>query len=152
MNISFKLRDFGRVFQASGASLILRMVTKTTKRALTGFGAYARAVARNSLGTGNAVSPPGQPPTSRTKMLKNSIRFGVDMARRSVVIGPVVLGVSKKVKGLVPPLLEYGGLTLLLTKKKGWSRASYRARPFMGPAFIKSLPQLDQIWKRARLG
>jgi len=148
--IKFKLKNFSRIFE--GSSLVLNAAKRTTQKALTGFGAYVRAIAKNSLGKGNLISQPGQPPTSRTKMLKNSIRFGVDMAARSVVIGPIILGVSKKVKGLVPPLLEYGGLTLLLTKKKVWRKANYRARPFMGPAFEKGMPQLNRIWQKARLG
>jgi len=145
--IKFKLSGFKSVFE--GSSLILGMAKRNTQRALTGFGAYVRAIAKNSLGKGNLVSEVGQPPTSRTRMLKNSIRFGVDMTRRSVVIGPVILRVSKKVKGLVPPLLEYGGLTLLLIRNR-YKRANYRARPFMGPAFKTGLPQLPRIWERAR--
>jgi hypothetical protein len=147
--IKFKLRAFRPIFE--GSSLILGAVGRTTLKALAGFGAYARAIARNSLGKGNLVSAPDQPPTSRTKMLKNSIRFGVEAGARNVVIGPIILRVSKKVKDLVPPLLEYGGRTSLMVKKK-FRKAVYRARPFMGPALRKSLPELGRIWQKARRG
>jgi hypothetical protein len=128
----------------------LAQFRRTTGRFLSGAGAYLRAIARNSLGKGNRVSLPGQPPTSRTKMLKNSIQFGVDMVGRSVVIGPTLLRGQKSVSTKVPSLLEYGGRTRLKTKR-GSRPVLYRARPFMGPALIKTLPKLDSIWQKARL-
>jgi len=151
MKIKFRLESIKKIFD--GSSMILGLSKKVTKRALFRFGIYCRKVARNSLGKGTEVSNVGEPPTSRTRMLKNSIRSGVDMNRRSVVIGPVILRVPKKVKGLVPPLLEYGGMTMLLVGKKArqrWRPARYRARPFMGPAFTVSLPRLSRFWQQAR--
>jgi len=154
--ISFKLRGLTKVFENS--SIITKMIDRVTGKALRGFGAYVRAVARRSLGKGNAVSIPGEPPTSRTGFLKNSIQFGTEMRGRRVVIGPVKKqGWSKRVTTLVPPLLEYGGLTMMKRlgtspNGRGGNRlARYRARPFMGPAFEKSLPKLPEIWQRAKM-
>lgn len=169
IKFKFNMASVRRIFQ--GSSIIMGMSRKVTKGFLRRFGGYVRTVAKNSLGkpgkvelrivrsrgrtTGRItdVSLPGHPPYSRTKMLKNSIRFDADMSSRSVIMGPVLLRVTKKVAGKVPPLLEYGGTTQLLMGKQGsqrWKKAHYRARPFMGPAFEKTLPKRPLFWQQAR--
>lgn len=149
ITIRFKVRGLTRIFEKSFIGAAFK---RTTKSALRGFGAYVRAIARNSLGKGDKKSKPGSPPTSRTKFLKNSIQFGVDERALSVVIGPVKRpGVAKSVTGLVPPLLEYGGTTMWLPpKERRRKRVMYRARPFMRPGFAKGLPKLPEIWERAK--
>ena len=143
--IRAKIRSGMRVFDTPKLLLIFR---NEALKMLSGFGAYTRTVARRSLRRKGKVSPPGSPPASHTKALKTSILFGVDRDRRSVVIGPVRLRGRKSVAHLVPPLLEYGGVTRS-TKGRG-KKMRYRARPFMGPAFQKSLPEVDRFWRSAR--
>ena len=118
-------------------------VSRATKRVLSRFGAFVRQTSRRSIRKRKAVSQPGRPPTSRTGLLKRFIFFGYDTARQSVVMGPARL--TGRNRGDAPPLLEYGGTTTL---KRGGKRkrATYRARPFMGPAFEEHKKQLPQMW------
>jgi len=116
---------------------------RATKRVLSRFGAYVRQTARRSIRKRKAVSPPGQPPSSHKGLLKRFIFFGYEPARQSVVIGPARL--AGRNRGEAPPLLEYGGRTTL--KRDGRrKRATYKARPFMTPAFEVNKKQLPSMW------
>ena len=122
---------------------VTNRVGRATKRVLSRFGAYVRQTARRSIRKRKAVSLPGQPPSSHKGLLKRFIFFGYDPGRQSVVIGPARL--AGRNRGEAPPLLEYGGTTTL---KRGGKRkrATYKARPFMGPAFEEHKKQLPQMW------
>jgi hypothetical protein len=124
--------------------VVQRAVSKGERRVLSKFGAFVRQRAKTSIRTNKGISRPGAPPYSHVGLLKRFIFFAYDLERRSVVIGPTLLGKSTH---SVPQLLEYGGE---VTRKEGRlvRRLRYRARPFMGPAFAEeqrvSLPKMWQ--------
>jgi len=121
-------------------------VDKTTRKVLSRFGAFVRRTARGSIRKRKKPSPPGTPPSSHVGLLKKFIFFGYEPQKRSVVIGPVRL--TQNNRGEAPRLLEYGGLGKVI--QFGLPRiANIRARPFMGPAFEKELPQVPAMWKNS---
>ena len=140
------------IFQSS---LVLREMRKVTTRFLFGFGAYTRGVARRSLGKPKSVSKPGNPPASHTGVIKRSLLFGVERDSRNVVIGPsqehpAVPQKARNKKGVVPPILEYGGILMMFRKRAGKKvPIKYTARPFMGPAFEIAKANLSTIWGNA---
>lgn len=121
---------------------VVRAVDKTTRRVLSKFGAFVRRTARSSIRKRKRTSEPGSPPSSHTGLLKRFIFFGYDAQKRSVVIGPERL--TQRGRGEAPHLLEYGGKTTLKRrgKARGRKRTTYKARPYMGPAFEKEQPKL----------
>src|SRR4051812_25246821 len=88
--------DRGKVLAAADAA---------TRRVLSKFGAFVRQRARSSIRSRKKVSAPGGPPSSHVGTLKQSILFGYDAARKSVVIGPVAFRGS----GMGAAALEEGG-------------------------------------------
>lgn len=126
-------------------SEIIAKLDAATRKVLGNFGGYCRRVARNSMRKARGPSQPGQPPHVHTGLLKNGIAYGYDASAGSVVIGPTPL----KGMGIVPPLLEYGGRAMRRVragKKRKDKMVTYAPRPFMGPAFDKTLPQLPAMW------
>ena len=115
-----------------------------TRRVLSKFGAFVRRTAKGSIRNRQRPAPPGSPPSSHTGLLKKFIFFGYDPGQRSVVIGPTRL--DRRGQGEAPSLLEYGGQTTLVRGGKR-ERATYRARPYMGPAFEKEQPKLPAMWR-----
>lgn len=136
--IDLKVKDFFFDRQA-----VLAKVDAATLRVLSKFGAFVRRTARSSIRSRKTPSAPGSPPSSHTGLLKRLIFFGYDPASRSVVIGPAPLRSTVE----APPLLEYGGTA----RRKGRSgkqvTATYRPRPFMGPAFQQELKNLPPLWR-----
>lgn len=123
---------------------VIAKVDAATRRVLSRFGAFVRRSARSSIRKRRRSAPPGSPPSSRTGLLKKFIFFGYDTQRKSVVIGPSRL--NRKGRGDAPPLLEYGG-TATLVRRGRKKRTTYKARPYMGPAFEKEKPQLPAMWR-----
>ncbi len=78
-------------------------------KALGRGGAFIRRRAKSSIRKRKRVSRPGEPPSSHVGTLRNLIYFGFDTGRQSVVIGPTPLGTV----GRVPPILEYGGPSIV---------------------------------------
>jgi hypothetical protein len=117
-------------------------VSSGTRKVLSKFGAFVRTAARHSIRKRRTVSEPGQPPSSHVGLLKKLIYFGYDPSRKSVVIGPTPLHGTAE----APPLLEYGGRARRRGRKGRNVMASYRARPFMGPAFEREKPKLPAMW------
>lgn len=129
--------------------------------ALSRFGAYVMTDARRSVRKRKKISEPGDAPSSHVGLLRSFIHFGKSEGNRSVVIGPAAIN-GRKMKG-TPRLLEYGGSRrqMLYSSKKvmtkrikgkrrrsyikrtriGMGTANYRARPFMRPAFKRTLDQ-----------
>jgi hypothetical protein len=125
---------------------VAEKVDKTTRRVLSRFGAFVRRTAKSSIRKRKNPSPPGQPPSSHTGLLKKFIFFGYEPQKRSVVIGPVRL--TQNGRGEAPSLLEYGGIGSVV--RHGQKRSAFiRERPFMGPAFEKELPQVSSLWKHS---
>lgn len=132
-------------------------------RALSQAGAYVRTSARSSIRRRKRVSAPGSPPSAHAKQQPNlkTILFGYDPRTESVVVGPVRLNGSSRVR--VPRILELGGEVTLtqtlvgkawLTGRKPTSArqptrkktVNYAARPFMNPALVANESKLPSLW------
>jgi hypothetical protein len=123
---------------------VISKVDAASRKVLSKFGAFVRRSAKSSIRKRKKPAPPGSPPSSHTGLLKKFIFFGYDTDARSVVIGPTRL--NQKGRGEAPPLLEYGGKATL-TRRGKRKRTTYKARPFMGPAFKKEQPKLPAMWR-----
>ena len=121
---------------------VKKAVDKGVRKVFSKFGAFVRTAARHSIRKRKAVSEPGQPPSSHVGLLRKLIYFGYDPSRKSVVIGPTPLHGTAE----APPLLEYGGRARRRGRKGRNVMATYRARPFMGPAFEREKPKLPAMW------
>jgi hypothetical protein len=88
-------------------------------------------------------SPAGQPPYSRTGLLREFIFFVYDRMRRSVIIGPARFA---RKTGNAPEALEYGGRSKATTRGKTYS-IFIESRPFMHPAFEQEKPKLPGMWQ-----
>lgn len=135
------------------------------KRDLSRLGAYCKTVARNSIKTATKLtkkqrsnatwrtrsstgriepySQPGNPPLSKTGLLKKFIFFAWDDSSKSAVIGP-----AKFKKGDVPAVLEYGGsvpVTVTSGKTKRLVNVHIAARPYMGPALKETQKYLGNV-------
>ena len=102
---------------------------------MRGVGAYVRRVAVNSVHRSRSASAAGTPPHTRRGLLKNSILFGVEGDGRSVVIGP-----AKSFVGISMTAHEFGGM---------YRGRKYPKRQLMGPALMRSAPELPKLWKDA---
>jgi hypothetical protein len=121
---------------------VMDAVDRGTRKVLSKFGSFVMTAARHSIRKRKAASAPGQPPSSHVGTLRRNIFFGFDTAARSVVIGPTPIRSEVE----APPLLEYGGRARRKDRKGKTVTATYRARPFMGPAMEKELPKLPAMW------
>jgi hypothetical protein len=121
---------------------VMRAVSDGTRKVLSKFGAFVRTTARHSIRKRKAISEPGNPPSSHVGLLKKLIYFGYDTSKRSVVIGPTPLHGTAE----APPLLEYGGRARRRTRRGKVVQATYRPRPFMGPAFEQEKKKLPALW------
>jgi len=121
---------------------VLSAVDRATRKVLSKFGAFVRTTARHSIRKRKAASKPGEPPSSHVGTLRRLIFFGYDVERRSVVIGPTPF----RSEAEAPPLLEYGGHAPRRDRKGKRVTATYRPRPFMGPAFEREQPKLPALW------
>lgn len=144
---------------------VQRMINKKQLRVFGKFGAFVRNAARwsirkapkagdtwKSIGGQQVLwretSKPGEPPYSRTGLLKDNIFYAYDPASRSVVIGPVRLSRSKI---NVPEVLEYGGRSIAYDYAEKKHKSVYvEARPYMRPAFEKGKDKLDVLWKTVK--
>lgn len=139
---------------------VMREIDAGTRKVLSKFGAYVRTAAKSSIRNApfhvrkkrgeertnfsRSISKPGQPPFSRSGLLKKFIYFAYDPSHKSVVIGPEKL--NGKNKGDAPSLLEYGGTTTLTSFGRKRT-ARFAARPYMRPAFEKEKPKLPALWR-----
>ena len=123
---------------------VISRVDTATRKVLSKFGAFVRRTAKGSIRNRQRPAPPGSPPSSHTGLLKKFIFFGFDPDAKSVVIGPTRL--DRRGRGDAPSLLEHGGATTLVRRGKR-ERATYAARPYMGPAFEKEQPKLPAMWR-----
>ena len=117
-----------------------------TRKALSQAGAFIRTAAKHSIRQRKKPSPPGQPPSSHSGLLRRFIFFGYDEARQTVVVGPMRL--NQKV-GAAPEALEHGGMSEVVEGLRGKRRkrkVRIRARPFMGPAMDQEIPKFPGLW------
>lgn len=91
---------------------VMRAVDAGTRKALSRVGAFVRTRARSSIRKAKKASAPGEPPKSKTGLLRRFILFKYDFASRSVVVGPTLLPSGSMVDPLndktVPQVLEEG--------------------------------------------
>lgn len=154
--------------------LIQSPLEKAEHKFLNRAGAAVRLTSRRSIRKRKKISSPGQPPTSRTGLLKQFIFYVKDPAGNGVVVGPALLNTTQERDTLF--LLEHGGQRRTrrgywytagtgeqgrdkrghFTKRSGerkyvpkGTRQNYKPRPFMGPALDKTKPRLAEFWDRA---
>lgn len=128
---------------------VIEAVGRANAKNLSKAGSFIRTSARSSLRRRKRTSSPGEPPSihsrDRVATLKN-IWFVFEPRRRSVVVGPLRLN-GKQLRGsdreTVPELHELGGHAIVGKRRR---RAKYAARPFMGPAMERELPQFEGLW------
>ena len=148
---------------------VMAATDNATRQVLSKFGAFVQRRAKSSIRAPGAdrdapkirnaqgrlvfrrlrASKPGDPPFSRTGLLKKFIFFSFDSDRRSVVIGPTLIN---KPTG-APETLEYGGT---VDAPRWWKqdgkpmrRVRIEKRPYMQPAFDKERKSMPQMWKDA---
>jgi hypothetical protein len=129
-------------------------VDKGTLKGLSRFGAFVRRDARTSIRKAKKTSQPGEPPKSKTGLLRDFLFFVMERASRSVLIGPAKIN-GKGEGDSIPETLEKGGRVrrrrLKLRRGRKAERevynATYDPRPFMAPAFEKNLPKVPAIFQ-----
>ena len=114
---------------------ILVAVRSGNNIALRRAGAYIRKAARNRVSTSEKASAPGSPPNTRQGLLKQSLLFGVDSRRESVVIGP-----AENIIGTAMVAHEFGGR---------FRKRRYPKRPLMGPTLQKTATKLPDLWEKS---
>jgi hypothetical protein len=147
---------------------VIDAVGRAAAKVFSKFGAYVRRRDRSSIRTRKRASRPGEPPTNRTRLLKDFIFFAFDAVKESVVIGPVDLHKP----GDQLATLEYGGAIELdetqlsgglwlptgLARQKQKTSGSHATRrrrvrvaprPHTEPAFAKELPGVPAMWRDA---
>lgn len=129
---------------------VIRAVDRAKRRSLSKAGAFIRQRARTSIRKRKRSSPPGQPPSSHTGLLRRFILFGYDRRSDSVVVGPVGFR-----RSMAPNVLEFGG-RVAVTGRRG-SRKKKRtvriaARPYMRPALEKERSNLPKVWRNSVRG
>lgn len=141
---------------------VIDYLDKRTRTVFARFGAYVRKAAQwsirpapkdkwSSIDGRNVrmlrTSRPGDPPYSRTGLLKRFIYYSLDPSVKSVVIGPVRLS-----KGTisVPSVLEYGGISEAYDPiERKFRKVHIAPRPYMHPAFEKGKQQLGRLWRES---
>ena len=114
---------------------ILVAVRSGNNVALRRAGAYIRKAARNRVTTSDKASAPGSPPNTRQGLLKQSLLFGMENRRESVVIGP-----AESIIGTAMVAHEYGGT---------YRKRRYPKRPLMGPTLEKTATKLPALWEKS---
>lgn len=114
---------------------ILVAVQRGGNAALRRAGAYIRKAARNKVSASDKASAPGTPPHTRVGLLKNSLLFGVEKKRQSVVIGP-----AESMIGTAMTAHEFGGR---------YRKRRYPRRPLMKPTLEKTTSRLPSLWEKA---
>ena len=129
------------------SNAILKLMDRTTAKALSKYGAFVRQRARTSIRYRKKSAPAGSPPSAHRSMkrtktnrkgetktqqvspLRDLLYFSYDREAKSVIIGPVLADQSKgphrrPKSGTVPKTLEEGGpITVQEILRRGkWSR------------------------------
>jgi len=169
-----------RLFFDSDA--ILKELSAAERKVNSRFGSFVMTGARRSMrevGKDGKPSPPGKPPKARKGkrggLLKRgpfAVQFAWDTARRTTVVGPLVIpgGKDRNPGGTMPEALEHPGGKVIVKeaqKKDGtysvraaaWAHinggkirervASVKARPFMQPSLDKEAPKFPGLWRNA---
>ena len=126
---------------------VIRAVDGAKRAVLSKAGAFIRTAARTSIRKRRASAPAGKPPHSHEGSLRRLILFGYDKAADSVVVGPVGFK-----KSTAPSVLEYGGDTVVLSRRGGRltsRKVKIAPRPYMAPALEKERPKLPILWRNS---
>lgn len=126
---------------------VTRSVDAAKRRVLSKAGAFIRTAARTSIRKRKGSAPPGKPPHSHEGSLRRLILFGYDRTNDSVVVGPV--GFKNSV---APRVLEHGGTTVVLSRRRGrlqTRKVQIAARPYMAPALERERPKLPLLWRNS---
>jgi hypothetical protein len=129
---------------------VQRAVDRAKRRALSKAGAFIRQRAKTSMRRRRGSSAPGSPPHAHEGSLRRLLFFAYDPGADSVVVGPVKLNKP----GEAPSVLEFGGRATVerrRTRQGGRRviekrRVRVEARPYMGPALKKELPNIPKPW------
>lgn len=122
---------------------VMRKLSPARRRYLSKAAAFVRNTARRSIRRRKrGYSKPGNPPYSKTGLLKRFILFGYDEQADDMLVGATQLSHHSD----APEMLEHGGTTTrnVFGKRK---RARYEARPFMRPALEQERPNFPKIWR-----
>jgi len=128
---------------------VQRAVDRARRRALSKAGAFVRQRARTSMRRWRGSSAPGSPPHAHEGSLRRLLFFAYDPSADSVVVGPVGFRRSD-----APNTLEFGGAATVTRRRNRRDgkrvvesrRVRIEARPYMGPALRKELPNLPKPW------
>jgi len=129
---------------------VRRAVDPAKRRALSRGGAFVRQRAKTSMRRRRGTSRPGRPPYAHEGSLRRLIFFGYDRRTESVVVGPVGFR-----RGDVPNVLEFGGRTTVVRRRRGKRsrrRVCVAARPYMRPALEKEAAKLPKVWRNSVKG
>ena len=114
------------------------------RKILSGFGAYTRSIAKNSIKTGadGQHSEPGATPIGHTgkTRYKDFIFYFFDPNTEEVIVGAVIL--PRKDRTIVPGALERGGETEIYLRGGKTKTVTMEARPHMLPAYEKAVEKL----------
>jgi len=129
---------------------VQKAADRATRKNHSKFGAFVRTRARTSIRKRKGTSMPGRPPYSHVGLVRDKIFFAWDESIKGVVIGPVLLN---KPNPRALELLEHGGVGVIRNRFTGQIRsATWRARPFMLPAFREELKRIPAIWRNSIKG
>lgn len=123
---------------------VIAALDRASVKTLSKFGAFVRTNARRRIRKRKKSSTPGNAPHSHVGLLRERIFFGYDAGSRSVVIGPQLIGSSRR-RGnqTVPALLEFGGYT---SHWRTGKPAKYAAFPFMNPALEEETDKFAKLF------
>lgn len=151
--IRFHVGQIGDIASARGnffdRAKVKNRISRAERKVLSRFGAFVRQRDRTSQRRRKAVSDPGRPPSAHVGLVRDFTFFAYDPAKRSVVIGPALLG-RRGTKlalaaGALRTLEEGGEGTRIVGGKR--RRVRYRARPHTKPAFDAELRKMPAAFQ-----
>lgn len=127
--------------------VVMAAMGNAKRKVLSKAGAFIRTSAKTSIRKRKKSAPPGSPPHSHEGSLRRLILFGYDRSSDSVVVGPVGFK-----KSTAPNVLEYGGDTVVLSRRGGRltsRKVKISPRPYMAPALERERPHLPLLWRNS---
>jgi hypothetical protein len=122
---------------------VIKAQERRTAKKLNQIGGYIRKTAARSMKKNKGISRPGQAPFSHTRRVSGNIRYAVDKATQSVVVG--ILPFPSRFGQPGAEKLEHGGNVVAKSDNGKTTILHFRARPGMGLALEKSLPATGRI-------
>lgn len=105
--------------------------------------AFGRTTMKRSIRKRKGPSAPGQPPHSHVGTLRDLMKFRVDLADGSLVVGPEIFKPRHQPHGApVPRILDVGGS---FRYGRAGRLLTFKARPFVQSAFETTMKQLPRI-------